>query len=98
MRRTLLWLAALLPLSAASPVSVAAADTKASPGDRVFGAAKVVPFHLTMSDKDFTALAPAPRAGFGRGFGPPPKQAEGTHRNTFGIDLRQIPLADVAGY
>lgn len=86
MSRSLLWLAAF-SLWAASPISGSAADKKASPGNRVFGAAKVVRFHLTMNEQQFAALAPAPRAGFGPGFGPPPRQPEGTHRNTFGIDL-----------
>jgi spore coat protein CotH len=87
MRRSLLWLAAFLPLSAASLTSGSAAGKRASPGDRVFGVAKVVQFHLTMSEKQFAALAPAERAKFGPRFGPPREQPEGTHRNTFGVDL-----------
>lgn len=42
-------------------------------------------FHLTMSEKQFAALAPADK-GKG-GFGPFRKQPEGTHRNTFGVDF-----------
>jgi spore coat protein CotH len=87
MSRSLLWLAVFLIFSAASPPSGSAANEKASPGNRVFGVAKVVSFHLTMSEQQFAALAPAERAKFGPGFGPPPKQLEGTHRNTFNIDL-----------
>jgi spore coat protein H len=88
MSRSLLWLATCLPLSAALPASGNAAEKKASSGERVFGAAKVVPFHLAMSEKQFAALAPAGGAKFGPpGFGPPRKQPEGTHRNTFGVDF-----------
>ncbi|HEY7309833.1 MAG TPA: CotH kinase family protein [Gemmataceae bacterium] len=87
MGRSLLWLTVLLSLAAASSTSKPALDKKASPGDRVFGAAKVVQFHLTMSEKQFAALAPAEGPRFGPGFGPPRKQPEGTHRNQFGVDL-----------
>jgi spore coat protein CotH len=87
MSRYLLWLAACLPLSLGFPSSVSAADKKVPPGDRVFGVAKVVQFHLTMSEQQFAALAPAERARFGPGFAPPGKQPVGTHRNTFGVDL-----------
>src|SRR4051794_20942978 len=82
MTRCLLWLAAALPLAAVIPTSGGAADKPASPGDRVFGEARVVPLHLTMSEKQFAALAPEPPK-----FGPPRKQPEGTHRNTFGVDF-----------
>src|SRR5687767_6006991 len=88
MSRSLLWLATFLPLSAVLPPSGNAADKKASPGERAFGVAKVVQFHLTMSEKQFSALTPAGGARFGPpGFGPPRKQPEGTHRNTFGVDF-----------
>src|SRR5262245_38713691 len=89
MRQSLLWLAVFLPLSAAPPTSETAADKKAPPGERVFGVGKVVPFHLTMSEKQFAALAPAGggKGGFGPGFGQPRKQPENTHRNTFGVDF-----------
>src|SRR5262245_59281035 len=85
MSRSLLWLAAFLPLTAAFP-SGNAADKKTSPGERVLGTAKVVQFHLAMSEKQFAALTPAGGGKFGPGFGPR-KQPENTHRNTFGVDL-----------
>lgn len=83
MSRPLLWLSATLPLLAALAASGPAADKKSAPGDRVFGTAKVVSFHLSLSEKQFADLAPA---GGGK-FGPPRKQAEGTRRNTFGVDF-----------
>lgn len=60
------------------------------PGERLFGATKVVKFHFTLGEKQLAALAPA--GGGGPGFGPPgfgaPRpQPEGTHRNTFGVDF-----------
>lgn len=77
-----------LLLSAVVPVAGTAAESASAPGERVFGTAKVVQFHLTMSEKQFAALAPAGGGGFGPpGFGPPRKQEEGTHRNTFGVDF-----------
>src|SRR5262245_44553257 len=88
MSRSLLWVAAFLPLSAVLLPSGTAADKKAPPGERVFGVTKVVQFHLAMSEKQFAALAPAGGGKFGPpGFGPPRKQPEGTHRNTFGVDF-----------
>lgn len=64
------------------------AEKKAVPGERVFGTGKVVQLNLTMSEKQFAALAPAGGGKFGPpGFGPPRKQPEGTHRNTFGVDF-----------
>lgn len=88
MIRSVLWLATFLPLSAVLLISANAADKQAPPGERVFGMAKVVPFHLTMDEKQFAALAPAGGARFGPpGLGPPRKPAEGTHRNTFGVDF-----------
>jgi spore coat protein H len=86
MRRSLLWLAAVLPFSALLPASEIAAGKKAPPGERVFGVGKLVRFHLTMSETQFAALAPAGGPKFGPpGFGRKPP--EGTHRNTFGVDL-----------
>jgi spore coat protein CotH len=84
MSLSLLWLAASLPLAAAPPVSGPVADKKSPAGERVLGVAKVVRLHLTMSEKQFAALAPADggKGGFG-----PRKQPENTHRNTFGVDL-----------
>jgi len=89
MNRSLLGLAALLPWSALLWTSGKAAEKDTSPGDRVFGATKVVQFHLTISEQQFAALAPAAGgAPFGPpGFGPPRPQPEGTHRNTFGVDF-----------
>jgi spore coat protein H len=87
MSRSLLWLAAFLPLAAAPPAFRPAADKKTPPGERVFGAGKVVKFHLEMSEKPFAALTPAGKGGFGPGFGQPKKQPENTHRNTFGVDF-----------
>ncbi len=88
MNRSLLWLATFLSLLAVLPTAGNAADSDAPPGERVFGVAKVVRFHLTMSEKQFAALAPAGGAPFGPpGFGPPRKQQEGTSRNTFGVDF-----------
>jgi spore coat protein H len=88
MKRSLVWLATLLPLSGVLLNSGSAAEKQASPGERVFGVAKVVQFHLTMSEKQFAALAPAGGPQFGPpGFGPPREQPEGTHRNTFGVDF-----------
>lgn len=88
MSRSLLWLAALLAWFVAPATLGVAAEKQASPGDRVFGVGKVVRLHLTMSEKQFAALAPAGRGGFGPpGFGPPRKPVEGAHRNTFGIDF-----------
>ena len=83
---TLLVLAAVLPLSAAPPVTGKAVQKK-GPGDRVFGTAKVVRFELSMTEKQFAALTPANTGGFGMGFGPRREQPEGTHRNTFGVDF-----------
>lgn len=91
MIRLLLCLAACLPLLWVATLS--AAENDASPGQRVFGPGKVLQIHLTMSDKEFASLTPAARGpggppGFGPpGFGPPREQAEGTHRNTFGVDF-----------
>jgi len=88
MNRSLLWLATFLPLSAVLPTFGNAAEYDAAPGACVFGLAKVVQFHLTMSEQQFAALVPAGGAQFGPpGFGPPRKQPEGTHRNTFGVDF-----------
>lgn len=88
MNRTLHWLAMVLPLLAVLSTPAPADDKPARPGDRVFEGAKVVPFYLTMSEKQFAALTPAGGGQFGPpGFGPPRKQPEGTHRNTFGVDF-----------
>src|SRR5688572_4308150 len=88
MNRTLLRLAALLLTSAALLPAGHAADKNPPPGERVFGAGKVVQFHLSMTEKQFVALAPAGGGGFGPpGFGPPRQQPEGTHRNTFGVNF-----------
>ena len=88
MSRSLLGLATFLWLWALITVRGNADEKKTAPGDAVFGTAKVVPFHLTMSEKQFAALAPAGGAKFGpSGFGPPRKPPEGTHRNTFGVDF-----------
>ncbi|MBM4068557.1 MAG: hypothetical protein FJ271_06380 [Planctomycetes bacterium] len=88
MSRSPLWLAMLLLLSACPTFPASAADKKGPAGERVFGLAKVVQVHLTMTEKQFVALAPAGMPKFGPpGFGTPRKQPEGTHRNTFGIDL-----------
>ena len=83
MSRSLPWLIACL-FWVAGP---ATAGDKPGPGDRVFGTA-VAPFHLTMTEKQLAALTPAggPKVG-PPGFGPPPPQPEGTHRNTFGVDF-----------
>jgi spore coat protein H len=88
MSRSLRCFATFLPLLAVFPPHGNAADKKAPPGERVFGVGKVTQFNLTMSEKQFAALAPAngPRIG-PPGFGPPRKQPEGTHRNTFGVDF-----------
>lgn len=87
MSRFLLCLAMLLPFSLILSGGKAA-DKKTSPGERVFGVGKVVPFHLSLSEKEFAALNPAGGGKFGPpGFGPARKQPEGTHRNTFGVDL-----------
>ncbi len=83
MRRSLLCLAAVLPLTAAFPATGHAVAETPPPGDRVFGVARVVGFHLTMTEKQFAALNPAA----GPKFGPFRKPPENTHRNTFGIDL-----------
>ncbi len=66
-------------------------------GDHLFGTAKIVKLHLSLSEKQFAALAPAGRPqfgppGFGPGFGPggnrpPPENARSTHRNTFGVEF-----------
>lgn len=75
-----------------------AAEKKPSPGDAVFGTARVVHFHLAMTEKQFAALTPAGKPGFGfpgfgpPGFGPPGFGSKGakdedTHRNTFGVAL-----------
>ncbi len=88
MSRALLWLATCLPWLAALPTSGLAAEKAVAPGERVFGVAKVVQFHLAISEKQFTALAPAGGGGFGPpGFAPPRKPTEGTHRNTFGVEF-----------
>jgi spore coat protein CotH len=64
------------------------ADKKEAIGDRVFGTTKIVQFHLTMSEKQFAALAPAGGGKFGPpGFGPPRQQPEGKHRNMFGVEF-----------
>ncbi len=82
-KRSLSCLAALL-LASSAPAAEKA-------GEAVFGVSKVVGFHLTMDAKQFAALTPAGGGGFGGfgppGGGPPRKQAEGTHRNTFGVDF-----------
>lgn len=91
MSRFLLWWAAFLPLALPLAPPARAADKKAAPGERVFGAAKVVSFHLTMTEKQFAALAPAGGMSFGPpGFGPPRKQPEDTHRNTFGVAFPRV--------
>lgn len=83
-----LWLATLLSLSAGVPCFANDTEKPMSPGASVFGVGKVVSIHLTMSDKQFAALAPAGGARMGPpGFGAPRKQPEGTHRNTFGVDF-----------
>src|SRR5262245_58143580 len=88
MSRSLPWFAGCVLLSAALVPSGSAADKKAPAGERVFGAAKVVPFHLTMTEKQFAALTPAGVARFGPpGFGPPRSPRADAHRNTFGVDL-----------
>lgn len=88
MSRSLFWLAMLLALSAVLPTFGNAAAGDAAPGERVFGVARVVQFRLTMSEQQFAALAPSGGAPLGPpGAGPPRKQPEGTHRNTFGVDL-----------
>lgn len=85
MFRSLLRLAVVLPLAAAP---AAAADKPPGPGDRVFGPAKVIQLHLTMTEKQLAALAPAGGGPAGPpGFGPPRPQPEGTHRNTFNVDF-----------
>lgn len=68
---------------------LAAPSLAAEPaGNKLFGTTKVVSLHLSMTEKQFAALAPAAGGGFGPpGFGPPRPQAEGTHRNTFGVDF-----------
>jgi len=89
MSRFLPWLAIFLLFSWAIPKSGNAADSKAPPGERIFGLGKVVRFHLAMGEKEFKAMSPAGGAApFGiPGLVLPRKQAEGTHRNTFGLDL-----------
>lgn len=88
MNRSVLWLATFLPLSAVVTAAGNSAENDASSGERVFGLTKVVQFHLTMSERQFAALLPAGGAPFGPpGFGPPREPAEGTHRNTFGVDF-----------
>ncbi len=90
MNRSLHGLAIMAFLSTISVTSLAA-ESDPPAGERVFGVAKVVPLHLTMSEKQFAALAPAGGERFGPpGFGPPRKQAEGTQRNTFGVDFPWI--------
>lgn len=88
MHRSFLWLATFLLVS---PIFLAvghAADHTSTPGEHVFDLAKVVQFHLTMSETQFAALSPAGGPPLGPpGFGPPRKQSEGTHRNTFGVDF-----------
>ncbi|HEY3965635.1 MAG TPA: CotH kinase family protein [Planctomycetaceae bacterium] len=82
------WLAAFLACSAFLSTAVIAAESKAPSGERVFGLAKVVQFHLTMNEKSFAALTPVGGPAFGApGFGPPRKATEGTHRNTFGVEF-----------
>lgn len=88
MSRTLLWLAAFSTFFTVLTSSGHAADKNAAPGERVFGTAKVVQLELTMSEKQFAALAPYGGGGFGPpGFGQPRKAPEGTHRNTFGVNF-----------
>lgn len=86
--RLVLLLAALLPLATLFPATGHSADKKATAGDKVFGTG-VVQFHLTMTEKQFTALNPTGGGGFGPGpgFGPKRPQPENTHRNTFGVDF-----------
>jgi spore coat protein CotH len=84
MCRSLGVLPALISLSAIVALSGRAAEKASPPGDRVFGTAKVVQFHLTMTEKQFAAMTPAESKG---GFGPFRKAPEGTHRNTFGVDF-----------
>lgn len=80
----LTWMAFLSAVSATS----LAADNDPPPGERVFSVAKVARFHLSMNEKQFAALTPMGGGQFGPpGFGPPRKQAEGTERNTFGVDF-----------
>src|SRR5262245_66127668 len=76
MKRSLLWLAALPLLSVLALPTTAANEKKAVAGEKVFGTAKVVQFHLTMDEKQFEKLTPkdAGKGGFGFGFGQPRKQ------------------------
>jgi spore coat protein H len=68
---------------------VAVAEEPPATGERIFSTTKVAKFQLTMSEKSFAALSPAGGGQFAPppGFGPPRPQAEGTHRNTFGVDF-----------
>ena len=86
MNRFFLWLA-VVSLSMIVAATGHAAESSAAAGDHVFGVGKVLQLQMTMSEKEFAALAPAGGGQFGPGFGPPREQAEGTHRNTFGIDF-----------
>lgn len=70
----------------------APAEENSRPGDSLFGTAKVVQLHLTMSEKQFADLAPKGQPRFGPpGFGPPGAEPapppENASRNTFGVDL-----------
>lgn len=88
MTRTSLWAFLFLSVPLALTPTIEAAEKAASPGAKLFGTAKVVQLHLTMSEKQLAALAPAGGAQFGPpGFGPPRAQPDGTHRNTFGVDF-----------
>jgi spore coat protein CotH len=95
--------------SAASAIlasTPAVAENANSPGDRVFGTAKVAQFHLTLDDKQFTAMTPANSPAFGPpGSRQPRRLSEGSHRNTFGVEFSWVhgelsfndkSLADVA--
>ena len=93
MNRCLLWLSVFVTSSAILPTFGNAAEKDASPGERVFGVAKVVQFYPTMSEKHLAGLAPAGGVPFGPpgfgppGFGPPREPSDDTHRNTFGVEF-----------
>lgn len=96
MQRSHVWLVILVPFLPVSSVAGQPGEKKGAPGDAVFGTAKVVSFHLTMTDKQFSALTPSGGPGGfgpggfgpGGGFGPRPAQPEqDAHRNTFGVNL-----------
>lgn len=88
MSRFFLWWAAFLLSATFFPSFATAPELPAPAGERVFGTAKVVQFHLAMSAEQFAALTPAPGAPTGPpGFGVPREQPEGTHRNTFGVNF-----------